>query len=184
MFVSHETVLRVGFPMARAGLVALAHGGWLRDASGQAYADGLVGLARVGPFGDVIGASKLVRVSLLEPVPREDSVVLPLRWEATGVMGKLFPVLDANLTLTPAGDGSTRLAFTGAYRPPLAAVGSGIDRVMLHRAASATVRSLVRQIADTIVADVALGTVPGQQPGSRPPGEGTWLQAAPEATSG
>ena len=184
MFVSHETVLRVSFPVARAGLAALAHGGWLRDASGHAYADGLVGLARVGPFGDVIGASKLVRVSLLEPIPREDSVVLPLRWEATGVMGKLFPVLDANVMLAPDGDGRTRLTFTGAYRPPLAAMGTGIDRVVLHRAASATVRSLVREISDTLVAGAAAEAVPGQQAGAQQPGEGGWMRPAPEATSG
>jgi hypothetical protein len=47
----------------------------------------------------VPGASKLVRVSLLEPVPRDDTVRQALRWEATGIMGGLFPVLDADLTL-------------------------------------------------------------------------------------
>ena len=184
MFVSHDTMLRVSFPAARAGLAALAHGGWLRDASGRAYADGLVGLARVGPFGDVIGASKLVRVRLLDPIPREDSMVLPLRWEATGVMGRLVPVLDANLMLTPADGGRTRLTFTGAYRPPLAAVGSGIDRMVLHRAASATVRSLLRSISDTIVAGTALDAVPGQDASARQPGESGWMRPAPEATSG
>jgi hypothetical protein len=201
MFVSHDTVLGVGFPAARAGLAALAQGGWLREASGQAYADSLVGLARVGPFGELAGASKLVRVSLLEPIQREDSMVLPLRWEATGVMGRLFPVLDANLMLSPAGDGSTRLTFTGAYRPPLAAVGSGIDRMLLHRAASATVRSLVRTIADRIVAGPAADGAAGQAAdgaagqaadgaagqaaaSAREPADQGWLPAAPEATSG
>jgi hypothetical protein len=28
---------------------------------------------------------------LLEPVPRGEVMVLPLRWEATGVTGRLFP---------------------------------------------------------------------------------------------
>ncbi len=51
------------------------------------------------------GASKLVKVSLLERVPRDDVVVLALRWEATGATGRLFPVLDADLTMTPAGAG-------------------------------------------------------------------------------
>jgi len=94
-------MLDVGFGAARARLVNLTHGGWLSTASGGAYADGLAGLIRVGPFGDV-PASKLVRVRLLEPVPRDDVMVLPPRWEATGVMGRLFPVLDADLTMTPA----------------------------------------------------------------------------------
>jgi hypothetical protein len=39
----------------------------------------------------VPGASKLVSVRLLEPVPRGEVMVLPLRWEATGVTGRLFP---------------------------------------------------------------------------------------------
>jgi hypothetical protein len=46
-------------------------------------------------------------------------MVLPLRWEATGVTGRLFPVLDADLTITPAGAGQTLITLNGAYRPPL-----------------------------------------------------------------
>jgi hypothetical protein len=91
MFVSHQLVLSVSFQAAQARLENLTHGGWLSTASGGAYADGLAGLIRVGPFGDVPGASKLVKVSLLEPVPRDDVMVLSLRWEATGVTGGLFP---------------------------------------------------------------------------------------------
>jgi len=85
MFVSHQLVLGVGFQAAQARLENLTHGGWLSTASDGAYADGLAGLIRVGPLGDVPGASKLVKVSLLEPVPHDDVMVLPLRWEATGV---------------------------------------------------------------------------------------------------
>jgi hypothetical protein len=159
MFVGHEVTLDASFPAARAGLVRLTRGGWLTDASDDAYNEGLAGLARVGPFGDVMGASKLVRVLLLEPVDRGDSLTLALRWEATGVMGRLFPVLDANIVLMPAGDGTCSLALAGAYRPPLAAVGVGLDRVLLHRAADATVRSLLRRIAGSIMAGQAAGQV-------------------------
>jgi hypothetical protein len=70
MFVSHELRLDVSFEAARARLVNLTHADRLSAASDGAYADGLTGLIRVGPFGDVLGASKLVRVSMLEPVPR------------------------------------------------------------------------------------------------------------------
>jgi hypothetical protein len=150
MFVGNEIVLGVSYTDARAGLVRLTHGGWLSDASDEAYAEGLAGLVRVGPLGDVPGASKLVRVLLLEPVERDGSLTLSLRWEATGVMGRLFPVLDANIILIPAGENQSRLALAGAYRPPFAAVGEGLDRVLLHRVASATARSLLRRIAETI----------------------------------
>ena len=130
MFVGDEITLGASYPDARAGLLGLTHGGWLSDASGEAYAEGLAGLVRVGPFGDMVGASKLVRVLLLEPVEREGSLTLSLRWEATGVMGRLFPVLDANIILLPAGDNASQLALAGAYRPPFAAVGQGLDRVL------------------------------------------------------
>src|SRR6266487_5118616 len=150
MFVGHETLLDASYPEARAGLVRLTHGGWLSDASDGAYAEGLAGLVRVGPFGDMPGASKLVRVLLLEPVERAGSLTLSLRWEAIGAMGRLFPVLDANIILIPAGEKASQLALAGAYRPPFAAVGHGLDRVLLHRAASATVRPLLRRIAQTI----------------------------------
>src|SRR5215831_1280206 len=150
MFVGDEIMLDVAYSDARSGLMRLTHGGWLSDVSGEAYAEGVAGLVRVGPFGEVAGASKLVRVLLLEPVERDGSLTLSLRWEATGVMGRLFPVLDANIVLVPAGENTSQLTLAGAYRPPFAAVGQGLDRVLLHRAASATARSLLGRIADTI----------------------------------
>lgn len=150
VFIDHEVVLTVSFPAARTGLMQLSRAGWFSDASETAYSDGLSWLIRVGPFGDVPGASKLVRVLLLDLVEHGDSAMMPLRWEATGVMGRMFPVLDANLTLTRETDDTTRLTLNGVYRPPLAGVGAGLDRALLHRAASATVRSLVRSIAVTL----------------------------------
>ena len=161
MFVGDEITLGASYPDARAGLLRLTHGGWLSDASGDAYAEGLAGLVRVGPFGDMIGTSKLVRVLLLEPVEREGSLSLSLRWEASGVMGRLFPVLDANIVLIPAGENASQLALAGAYRPPFAAVGQGLDRVLLHRAASATVHSLLRHMAQTIAPEGASATDAG-----------------------
>lgn len=168
MFVGDEITLGAAYPDAREGLLRLTHGGWLSDASSDAYAEGLAGLVRVGPFGSMLGASKLVRVLLLEPVEREGSLTLSLRWEATGVMGRLFPVLDANVILIPAGEDASQLALAGAYRPPFAAVGQGLDRVLLHRAASATVRSLLRRMAETITA--ATPRAAGQGPAVPGPG--------------
>ncbi len=151
MFASHEMTLALAFPVARARLSALTGEGWLGRRSAEAYADGLAGLTRVGPFGAVVGASKLVRVSLLDPVPRDDQVVVPLRWEATGPAGRLFPVLDANLVLTPGPDADhCVLALMGAYRPPLGAAGAALDRVLLSRAATATIRSLLTSIGESL----------------------------------
>jgi hypothetical protein len=173
MFVGREVLLDVSYAVARARFVQFIQRGWLTDASGRAHADGLSGLIRVGPFGAVLGASKLVRVQTLEPVPRDNAVTLSLRWEATGALGRLFPVFDADLILTPTETGGSRLELKGVYRAPLATVGSAADRLVLHRAATATVRALLRDVAETItapapqpadqrregVAEIAAGTV-------------------------
>ncbi len=181
MFASHEVELSMSFARARARLAVLGNGGWLSGPSARAYAEGLDGLIRVGPFGAVLGASKLVRVQLLEPVPREDTVVLPLRWEATGAAGKMFPVLDANLVLTPRGEDRSTLALTGAYRPPLGGVGAALDRALLKRAAAATIRSLVSQAADSITAgERAPGFASAQE--HTEPSPAHW-RAEPEASA-
>jgi hypothetical protein len=147
MFVGDEVMLGLSFRAAQTRLANLAHGGLLSSVSQGAYRDGLAGLIRVGPMGAVPGASKLVEVRFRDLVTRDDTALLTLRWEATGPGGALFPALDADITLTPAGDQATRLTLAGAYRPPLAGLGSGIDRAILHRVATATVRSLVGRVA-------------------------------------
>jgi hypothetical protein len=76
--------------------------------------------------------------------------MLPVRWEAIGVTGRLFPVFDADLVLTRTDSGKTLVALQGVYRAPLAGVGSGLDRLVLHRVAMATVRSLLRRIAEKL----------------------------------
>ncbi len=101
MFVGHQMVLDISFPTARERLAQFIREGWLRDASGKAHSDGLVGVTRVGPFGAVLGASKLVQVHIADPVPRADTVIVPLRWEATGVTNRLFPVLSILCPMLP-----------------------------------------------------------------------------------
>ena len=76
--------------------------------------------------------------------------MLALRWEATGPGGRLFPALDADMSLTPAGEHSTRLSLAGVYRPPLAALGAGLDRAVFHKVADATVRSLLARVANVL----------------------------------
>ena len=147
MFVAHELVLDVGLRAAQAGLANLARGPGLSGSSQAAYDSGLAGLSRVGPVGDVPGASKLVRVRLLDPVYCGESMRLGLRWEAVGVTGALFPALDADISLTPAGAHRTRLALAGVYRPPLGRFGAGLDRVILNQVATATIRALLQKVS-------------------------------------
>ena len=61
------------------------------------------GLVLVGPLGAAAGMSKLVEVHFLEVATRGESAVLAPRWEATGPGSRLFPALDADIWLTPAG---------------------------------------------------------------------------------
>jgi hypothetical protein len=180
VFVHAEQPVNVDFAAARAALVAASGPGWLRRASAAAYDVGLngpngvngedgldgadgqdrtderagtaapAGQARVGPRGDVPLMSKLVQVYARDVLIHDRSAVLTLRWEATGYGGGLFPALDADITLTPAGDGASLLTLDGAYRPPLAALGAALDNVILHRVATSTVRSLLSQLAESI----------------------------------
>jgi hypothetical protein len=150
VFVGDDVLLDVGFDAARAGLATLCRGGSLVAASQDAYGEGVAGLVRVGPLGSVIGMSKLVEVRCRDLAPRDDSVGLALRWEATGPGGALFPALDADMTLTPAGDRATRLRLAGTYRPPFGGVGAALDRAVLHRVATATIRAFLSHVADAI----------------------------------
>src|SRR5271156_2313300 len=105
MFVGDEVRLDVGFAVARERLTRLSESGALWGTSEDAYDHG--SLARVGPA----GVSKLVRVQVRELSWTDRSAGLALRWEATGVGGGLFPVLDADLKLAPTGDHGTLLTM-------------------------------------------------------------------------
>jgi hypothetical protein len=151
MFVGAETVVAAPFEQARPGLVAVADGGWLESASGDAYGRCGAGLARVGPLGSERAMSRLVEVRFAELSARTTSATLMLRWEAAGPGGRLFPVLDADLTLAPYGEAASLLALAGVYRPPLGAVGVALNRVVMRRVANATLQGFVDQIGDAIV---------------------------------
>jgi hypothetical protein len=176
MFVAGELVLDVGFPAAQARLVNLARRGGLSGASRAAYADELSAVIRVGPFGDAAGACKLVRVRFLDPVCRGDVMALALRWEAAGVTSALFPVLDADITVTPAGQRATRLALAGCYRGPLGGLGAGLDKAVLKRVATATIRALLRNVAD---APAGPGTTAARRAGPVS-GPAPWPHLAPQ----
>lgn len=148
MFLAEEVIAGTGSGQAQARFVSLLHGDWLAEASQAAYAETVRGLLRVGPSG--LAATKLVQVSFLDPIYRDDIMSVGLRWEATGATGGLFPVLDATITISPDGDKAARLALAGSYRPPLGRLGAALDAAVLHRVATATVRSLLHSVADAI----------------------------------
>ena len=155
MFIGAGIRLDVGFNAAQARLTNLVRGGLLRRASGGAYDEWQAGLARVEPRAAALGMSELVQVRFRDRVSHGDSAVWAMRWEVTGPGGSLFPALDADIVLTPAGEDATMLAVSGAYRPPLGALGAGLDRAIMHRVAEATIRIFTNHIRTAIVHAVA-----------------------------
>lgn len=91
--------------------------------------------------------------------------------------GRLFPVLDADLTMPPAGAGQTLMTLNGAYRPPLGGIGAELDRVVLRRGAAATIGSLLTRIADALVSPAPAGSA------ARSAGQQPRLAADPEASA-
>src|SRR5271154_2826643 len=140
IFVGSEVILDVNFGVACGRLAALAHDGWLGDASGAAYREWSTSLARGGPLDSVPGMSRLVEVRFRDLITHGESAALALRWEATGPGVGGFPVLDADVALVPVAESATALSLAGSYRPPLGKAGALLDRMVLRRVAVATIR--------------------------------------------
>jgi len=155
MFLAEDLTVSTGSRAVQARFENLVHGDWLTGASEAAYDGAVTGWRKVGPVGPV--ATKLVRVSFLDPVYHGDVMTVGMRWEATGATGALFPVLDANITISPAGDETARLALAGCYRPPLGRLGAGLDRAVMHQVAVATMRSLLRNVAAALTSRAPAG---------------------------
>ena len=174
MFVGDEALVEVSFPVACERLTQLTGSAALIATSEDSYSRETGTLTRVG----AIGLFKLVRVQVRELARTEKSAGIALRWEATGPGGGLFPVLDADVRLTPAGEHVTLLSMAGSYRPPLGALGRALDQAILHRVAAATIRRFVAQVAARIGGGQSGGALQMPAPngaGSSPPaGEGLY----------
>ena len=152
MFVRAEAQAEISFTLAQARLANLARAGWLLDASQSAYGAGATDLARAAPPGPVRGKSRLVNVHFRDLAADGGPAHLALRWEAIGPGGELFPTLDADITLSPAGEHGTTLTLAGVYRPPPGNLGGELDQVVWRRVAQATIQMFVNRIADAIIA--------------------------------
>lgn len=150
MFVSAEVVVNAGFEAACERLTRLAGESWLLDASDDAHARWARGVARAGPADAAPVLSRLVRVRSTDLTVRDRVAVMVMRWEAAGPGGALLPVLDADLSLSRHGQSQALLALTGAYRPPLGQVGAELDRAVLHRVATATIRRFVTRLGGAL----------------------------------
>ncbi len=164
MFIGAEVRLGLGFSTAQARLADLTRGGLLRHASDDAYRGLGSGLDNVGPLGAAPGMSKLVTVRFGEMTVRDDFAIVPMRWEAAGPGGALFPALDADITLTKAPDDTAILAVWGVYRPPFGPLGAGLDKVVLRRVAEATIRNYAHRIGAALADPAASAEIPDTGP--------------------
>jgi len=169
MFIGAQVRLDLGFDAVQARLATLVRGGLLPRASGGAYGHWQACLAQTGPWVTALDVGRLARVPVRDMVTRAGSATWTMRWEVTGPAGSLFPALDADITLTPAGADATVLAVCGAYRPPPAVLAAGLDRAILHQAAQAMIHSLTLSIRLAIMHPAA-PPGPGQNPAPRQPG--------------
>jgi hypothetical protein len=148
MFVRDEVLVDATLEAARERLAKLDD--WFLTAADDAYRGGIAALVRVGPLGAAPGISRLAEVRFRSLAAQDHRIGLALRWEVRGAGGSLFPVLDADLVLTPAAENKTMLTLAGTYRPPLGGLGAEIDRLILHRIAEATIRNFLNRMASVL----------------------------------
>jgi hypothetical protein len=148
-FISDHVLLNVGFATARTQLGTLAGGGLLLVASEHAYGETISGLADAA--GSVAGASQLAGVRPGDITETPGKAQLPLCWEATTGAGALFSALEADLTLTPAGDQTTVFALTGMFRPPPGLADAGLDQEIVSWFAAAVLSAFLARLAAALV---------------------------------
>jgi len=130
VFAGHRVVLDVSFGTGRARLGILARDGVLLRACHAAYSDGIAGLARAA--GPAAGLSRLAAVRLADLAGTDHCTRIALRWEALAADGTVFPALEADLMLTPAGEQVTLLAVAGTYRWQPGWAGAGLDQAIVR----------------------------------------------------
>jgi len=157
MFVAGQVQAEVSFTLAQSRLARLALTAGLLGASRGAYGAGLTGLVTADPPGHEPQMAGLATAHFGDLIGHLDSARVALRWEAIGPGGELFPALDADLTLSPAGDQATTLTLTGVYRPPPGIQDNGLGRAVVRRAAQTTVQAFLNRIATAI-------TIPARAP--------------------
>lgn len=174
MFIRNEARLAVGFPAAAARLPALARHGGLLNASEAAYAAGIAQLERADPPRPAAGMPRLVTAHFRELAGHRDMAGLALRWEASGPGFDLFPALDADVTLSRAGERATTLTMAGVYRARYGDLSGGLDDAVVRDMADETIRAFVGLMAAAIAAP-SLGTEAGR--GGTAGGDWSWPPA-------
>jgi hypothetical protein len=165
VFVGDHILIDVRLDSARRQLERLAEDGVLLSASEYAYGAGITGLVEAA--GLAAGMSRLVGVRPGDLVETGGCARLWLRWEAIGSDGTVFAALDADLTLSPAGENTTVLTLAGVYRLPEHA-GAGLDPGIVRCFAAATIDSFIARLACALM-HPAGSAVPAGRAGQNSP---------------
>lgn len=80
-----------------------------------------------------------------EPFERATTTI-DLAWRSRRGQA-LFPLMTASLKIYPLTPTETQLEISGTYHPPLGVIGQAVDAVAMHRFATASVTSFIREIA-------------------------------------
>jgi hypothetical protein len=99
--------------------------------------------------------AKTVDVSVGSPSRGPGETWIPIRWEASGTPS-LFPSMDADLIVATVGASLTQVALRGTYHAPFGKVGQAVDRMLLHRVAEASVKTLLDRIAASLRDELAV----------------------------
>ena len=83
-------------------------------------------------------------------------ISVPFRWKATAVPA-LFPTFDGDLQVSHWREGTTQLALSANYQPPLGPVGLMLDKAALHLVAEALVKDFVDRVASALDAAIRTG---------------------------
>lgn len=156
--ISDHVLLNVGFATAWERLGNLAGGGLILEASEHAYGEAITGLTNAA--GSASGASHLAGVGPGDVSEARGMAQLPVRWETTSGDGGLFPALEADLTLAPAGEQNTVFALTGIFRLPPGVVDAGVDREMVCWFAAAAIRVFLARLASALIHPTAAMLLP------------------------
>lgn len=165
VFACHRVVLDVSFGTGRARLRLLARDGVLQRACHAACSEGIALTRAAGP---AVVLSQLAAVRQAGLAGTDHCARLAVRWEAQAADGTVFPALDADLMLTPAGEQITLLAVGGTFRLQPGRVGAGLDRAIVHRCAVTAIRSFMARIACALVHPAGAASPPGACPPRRP----------------
>ncbi len=101
-----------------------------------------------------IGTGVTIHVTSLDSAATHPALNVPMtrmgiEWKAASAAA-LFPSMQAELDVYPLSSTETQLDLRGAYRPPLGAVGSAVDAVLMHRVAEASVHRFLRDVSDRL----------------------------------